>query len=72
MNTQKKLSTPTDFLKITPSLSVNRSQIMWVQKYEECIYVSQTNKTHMVCNIPNWEDVFYKQLDNEFFPTNSK
>lgn len=66
-NTQKKSSIPNDFIRITPTLSANRSQIMWVQKYEGCIYVSQTNKTHMVCNTPNTQDAFYKQLNAEFF-----
>jgi hypothetical protein len=72
MNTPQKTSTPNDFLKITPTLSINRSQILWVQKYQDCIYISQPNKTHTVCNIPNSDDVFYKQLDNDFFGKKTK
>ena len=72
MNTPQKPSTPNDFVKINPTLSVNRSQILWIQKYQDCIYFSQTNKTHMVCNTTNAEDSFYKQLDNEFFGKNGK
>jgi hypothetical protein len=72
MNTPQKTSTPNDFVRITPGLSINRSQILWVQKYQDCIYISQPNKTHTVCNIPNSDDVFYKQLDNDFFGKNPK
>ena len=68
-NTSKKASSTNDFIKIMPNLHVNRSQIIWVQKYEECIYFSQTNKTHMVCNTSSDQDVYYKQLNAEFFET---
>jgi hypothetical protein len=55
------------FIEIKPGLLINQKNILWVQKYGECIYFSQSDKVHELCNTSKQEDVYFKQINNIFF-----
>ena len=56
------------FIEIKPGLLINQKNILWVQKYGECIYFSQSDKVHELCNTSNHENAaYFKKINNAFF-----
>ena len=55
------------FVEIKPDLLVNKMNILWVQKYGECIFLSQNDKIHEVCNTTKKEDVLFNKVNDLFF-----
>lgn len=60
------------FVEIKPDLLVNKMNILWVQKYGECIYLSQNDKIHEVCNTSKKEDMLFNKVNDIFFHTNKQ
>ena len=54
-------------LQLKPDLYVNKNNLLWIQKIGECIYFSQSDKIHEVCNSSKKEDSLFHKLDSEFF-----
>ena len=57
-----------DFIEIKPDLFINKQQIIWFQKLGDCMFFSQRDKIHEVCNHGKKEDSLFFKLDRELFP----
>jgi hypothetical protein len=61
----------TDFIEIKPDLFINKNQLIWMQKMGDCMFFSQRDKIHEVCNHGKKEDSLFFKLDRELFPKKS-